>query len=277
MDQQHTVRPIRITEEAHLIESFWIHPGAPVGVHMNTMVLASREPVLLDTGVAADREGWLAAVASVVEPRDVRWIVLTHDDHDHVGNLETAMGQFPNATVVASWWMTERLTGSIELDPRRMRWLVSGDTLDIGDRTLVLERPPLFDSPTTRGVFDPSTGLWWAGDFGAAPTPAPATWADDVPADALAASIVVAQQWNSPWYTLLDERRYQHALDHVERMGITTWAHTHGPVYQGDHISTAIGALRRVTTNPVAPQPTQTDLDAIVSSLAPVPVSAAAA
>ena len=93
----------------------------------------------------------------------VRWIVLSHDDHDHTGNLEAAVEHFPNATVVASWWMTERLTGSIELDPRRMRWVVSGDTLDIGDRTLVFQRPPIFDSPTTRAVFDPSTGPVYEG------------------------------------------------------------------------------------------------------------------
>src|SRR5436190_471309 len=124
-------------------------------------------------------------------------------------NLEAAMEAFPNATVAASWWMTERLSGSIELDPRRMRWLVSGDTLDIGDRTLLLERPPLFDSPTTRAAFDPTTGLYWAGDFGGAPTPAPVTFAEDAPADELRGAIVAAQQWNSPWYSMLDERRFQ--------------------------------------------------------------------
>jgi hypothetical protein len=70
------IRPVQITTEAHLIQSFWKVPGAPVGAHINTMVLASREPVVFDTGVAADRDGWLAAVSSVVDPDDVRWIVL---------------------------------------------------------------------------------------------------------------------------------------------------------------------------------------------------------
>src|SRR4051812_27136804 len=130
-------------------------------------------------------DAWFGAVTSVVEPHDVRRIVLTHDDHDHTGNLEVAMAAFPNATVVASWWMTERLSGSIEIDPTRMRWIVSGETLGIGDRTLVFQRPPLFDSPTTRAVFDASSGLYWAGDLGAAPgadapvyapEPRPATW-----------------------------------------------------------------------------------------------------
>ena len=49
-----------------------------------------------------------------------------------------------------------------------MRWLDQGDAFDAGDRTLHLVRPPLFDSPATRGLFDPTTGVLWAVDtFGA--------------------------------------------------------------------------------------------------------------
>jgi flavorubredoxin len=261
------VRPVRITPEAHLIQSFWKPDGAPVGVQMNTMVLTNRQPVVFDTGVPADREGWFAAVTSVVEPHDVRWIVLTHDDHDHTGNLEAAMAAFPNATVVASWWMTERLSGSIEIDPTRMRWIVSGETLDIGDRTLVFQRPPLFDSPTTRAVFDPSSGLYWAGDLGAAPGPDAPVHATDAPAGDLAESFLVAARWISPWFEMLDERTYQAKVSDLARMGIRTWAQTHGPVYSGAYVDTAVRLLREVTHGPAAPQPGQDVLDAIVASV----------
>lgn len=260
------IRPVQITPEAHLIQSFWKPPQAPVGVQVNTMVLASRQPVVFDTGVAADRDGWLAAVSSVVEPDDVAWIVLTHDDHDHTGNLETAMAEFPNATVVASWWMAERLAGSIDLDPTRMRWVVSGETLDIGDRTLVFERPPLYDSPTTRAVFDPSTGLYWAGDLGAAPGPDAPVFADDTPADELADSILTGARWISPWFELVDEHAYQATVTRLAALGIRTWAQTHGPVYAGSYVERAIALLRQVPHGEAAPQPGQSDLDAIVAA-----------
>jgi flavorubredoxin len=260
------IRPVQITPEAHLVQSFWKAPGAPVGVHINSMVLASREPVVFDTGVATDRDGWLAAVSSVVEPADVRWIVLSHDDPDHTGNLVTAVEQFPNATVVASWWMTERLVGSIEIDPRRMRWVVSGDSLDIGDRTLGFHRPPIFDSPTTRAVLDTSTGLFWAGDLGAALGPDPVVHADEMPADALAASFVVAHGWVSPWISMVDDAKYQAEVTRLAALGITTWVQTHGPVYEGAHIHRAIQLLRAVPTAGEAPQPGQADLDAIVAA-----------
>lgn len=261
------IHPVQITPEAHLIQSFWKAPGAPVGVHINSMVLAGRQPVVFDTGVTADRDGWLAAVTAVVDPEDVRWIVLSHDDPDHTGNLAAAVEQFPNATVVASWWMTERLVGTIELDPRRMRWVVSGDSLDIGDRTLVFQRPPIFDSPTTRAVFDPSTGLFWAGDLGAALGPDPVVHADEMPADELAASFVVAHNWISPWVSMVDDAKYQREVDRIVDLGITTWVQTHGPVYEGAHIDRAIDLLRTVPAADVAPQPGQADLDAIIASM----------
>lgn len=259
------VRPVRITRDAHLVQSFWKDPAAPVGVHINSMVLTGREPVVFDTGVRADEQAWLAAVTAVVEPDDVRWIVLTHDDHDHVGNVEVAMDRFPNAVVVASWWMTERLAGSIELDPRRMRWVAGGETLDIGDRTLVFERPPLYDSPTTRVVFDPTSGLLWAGDLGAALGPDPVVSADELDAQALAESFLAVQGYISPWAAMVDDARYQAEVTRLGRLGITTWAQTHGPVYAGAQVDRAIDLLRAVPAAPVPPQPGQADLDAIVA------------
>ncbi|MGA9278538.1 MBL fold metallo-hydrolase [Ilumatobacter sp.] len=261
------IRPVQITPEAHLIQSFWKHPGAPVGIHMNSMVLASREPVVFDTGVAADRDGWLAAVSSVVEPDDVRWIVVTHEDPDHTGNLATAVEQLRNATVVTSWWMTERLVGTIDLDPRRMRWVASGESLDIGDRTLTFHRPPIFDSPTTRAVFDTSTGLFWAGDLGAALGPEAVVHADEMPADELAASFVAGHGWISPWISMVDDTKYQTEVNRIANLGITTWAQTHGPVYEGAHIDRAIELLRGVPAADAVPQPGQADLDAVVASM----------
>jgi flavorubredoxin len=263
----HPIIPVQITPEAHLISSFWKEPAAPVGVGFNTMVLASREPVVFDTGVAADRDGWLAAVSSVVDPDDVRWIVLTHDDHDHTGNLAAALDVFPHATAVTNWWFVERLVGTLELDPRRQRWVAHGETLDIGDRTLVFDRPPIFDSPTTRAVFDPTTGLYWGGDVGAAVGPDPITFAEDVPADEHAQSFLEVHKLISPWVDLVDRNRYQGTVDRLAGFDIRTWASTHGPVYRGPFVDHALDLLRQVPDAPTPETPGQADLDTIVASL----------
>lgn len=273
----HTIEPIQISPEAHLVQSFWQQPGAPVGVHVNSLVLASREPVVFDTGVAADRFGWLNAVSTVVEPTDVRWIVLTHDDHDHVGNVEAALDMFPHATVVANWWLIERLAGSIEVPAHRMRWVSDGEALDIGDRVLAFERPPIYDNPTTRAVFDASTGLYWGGDLGAAPGPVNVTWAADAGGvDEMAMSFLAAHQWLSPWVELVDDRAYQAAVSRLAHLGVELWASTHAPVYDRLRVPWAVDLLRQVPHAPAIPQPGQADLDAMLAATAaPAPAEAA--
>ena len=53
------------------------------------MVIRGREPVIVDTGAPVHRAQWLEKVFSVVEPEDVRWIFLSHDDGDHTGACST--------------------------------------------------------------------------------------------------------------------------------------------------------------------------------------------
>ena len=79
---------------------------------------------------------WLRNVFSVVEPEDVRWIFLSHDDHDHLGNLDPVLELCPNATLLANYAMVGRLFGDIELPLERMRWINIGESIDLGDREL---------------------------------------------------------------------------------------------------------------------------------------------
>ena len=92
----------------------------------------------------------------LVEPADVRWVFISHDDVDHTGNVNALMAACPNATLIVNWFMVERMGASLAVPPTRQRWIGDGESFDVGDRTLHAIRPPVFDSPTTRGLFDPS-------------------------------------------------------------------------------------------------------------------------
>ena len=92
----------------------------------------------------------------------MRWIFLSHDDTDHTGNLELCLEMCPNATLVTSWFATERMSGDVVLPIDRQRWVGDGESFDAGDRRLVAVRPPTWDSPTTRGLYDTKTGVYWS-------------------------------------------------------------------------------------------------------------------
>jgi flavorubredoxin len=163
------VEPEQIATDTWLIHSAQDALGQPLVVYLNAMVIKGEEPVIIDTNTIANRKQWMDDVFGLVDPQDVKWIYLSHDDVDHTGNLEEAMTACPNATLVMSWPMHERHTNAFEFPIERCRWINDGESFSVGDRTLTAIRPPMYDSPTTRGLFDDKTGVYWGVDSFAAP------------------------------------------------------------------------------------------------------------
>jgi flavorubredoxin len=257
--------PTRIAPETFLIHDHQGEGTAPISVALNTMVIRAAEPVVVDTGVAANREQYLADVFGLVEPEDVRWVYLSHDDVDHTGNVNALMARCPNATLVLNWFMTERMGESLEVPPTRWRWVGDGESLPVGDRTLLAVRPPIFDSPTTRGLFDPTTGVYWASDSFATPMPAPARDVVDLAFDepAWIDGMAMFDQYVSPWVTMVEDARFQATVDRVAALRPSVIAGCHTPAITGARVAAAIAATRRVPTRIVPPEPDQSVLEDI--------------
>ena len=56
-------------------------------VPVNSFLIKAKEPVLVDTGLGQDRDQFMKALESVIDPKDLKWIWLTHDDSDHTGSI----------------------------------------------------------------------------------------------------------------------------------------------------------------------------------------------
>ena len=94
-------KPYKLTEDIEILPSFFPIPGMGV-LAVNAFVIKAEEPVLVDTGMAIDRADFMKALESVMDPRDLKWIWLTHDDADHVGNLQILLEAAPNARLAAN-------------------------------------------------------------------------------------------------------------------------------------------------------------------------------
>jgi flavorubredoxin len=247
----------------------WLIPAlAPAGdglfLPANSMVIRGREPVIVDTGAPVHRERWLEQVFSLVEPEDVRWIFLSHDDGDHTGGLLDALERCPNATLVTNFFSVERLALEKPALPlERMRWIEPGGHFDAGDRVLHLFRPPIFDGPTTRGLFDAKTRAMWIVDTFACLTPGSLD-ADQLDDERLA-TMAGMNSAVSPWHAWLDRLSYHRHVDAVERMGATTVASAHGPVLRGERLDDAFDRLRGLAGIPIIPMPGQELLDELIA------------
>jgi flavorubredoxin len=269
--EQHQLKtrlePTRVAPDTFVIHDHEGEGTGPVSVALNSMVIRAAEPVVVDTGMAENRAQYLADVFSIVEPGDVRWVYLSHDDVDHTGNLNALMDACPNATVIVNWFMTERMGASLAVPPTRQRWINDGESFDAGDRTLHAVRPPIFDSPTTRGLFDPTTGVYWASDSFATPmlTPVPDVttldetfWTD---------GMNMFDQYVSPWVTMVDETKFQRTVDRVEALAPRVLTGCHTPVVGEAFVARALATTRRTPTAIVPAQPDQAVLEEIQRSV----------
>jgi len=263
------VPPVKVAADTYVIHQVQPALGQPLFVYINSMVILGEEPVIVDTGTPANRKQWLADVFSLVEPEDVRWVFLSHDDVDHTGNLDQVMTACPNAKLVCNWSMVERHTNCFNFPLDRCRWIMHEESFSIGDRTLHAVRPPVYDSPTTRGLFDPKTGVYWGVDTFATPLPDPNMAVADLDPDFWRFGMTLfAFGAVSPWLAMVDHDKFGRFVDTVQGLDITTIASCHSPVLEGPLIQQAFDHIRAFPSVSPPPLPDQSILDQIIAATA---------
>jgi flavorubredoxin len=247
--------PLRVAESTYLIRPLVSGGVVPLAMHVSSLVIQGAEPVIVDTGAALFRDEWVEQVFGLVEPADVRWIFLSHDDADHNGNLALALEMCPDALLVTSWQASLHMATDLRLPPERQLWIEDGGTLEIADRRLVAVRPPTFDCPSTRGLLDTSTGLYWASDAFGTPVTAAVDHVDELPADLVEDWSTAYSSLLSPWHTIVDPIRFGWWVDRVAELHPTTITSAHGPVISGPAIGVAIERMRHLPDAALAQPP----------------------
>lgn len=268
------VPPTRVDTDTWVVHQIQHALGAPLSVYFNSMVIAGSQPVIIDTGSINNRNQWLEDVFGIVDPADVRWVFLSHDDSDHTGNLTPVMQACPNATLVCSWTLVERFSNTFGFPLPRCRWLNDGETIDVGDRRIIAVRPPVYDSPATRGFLDERSGVYWGVDAFAAPCPGQPvpTVADLDPGFWAEGMAMFIHHAVSPWVGLVDRVRFVAEVNRVRAMGMTTIATAHSPLITATSVTDAFALLCDLPDMPVPPVPNQTALEEILSTAVRVAV-----
>jgi flavorubredoxin len=238
------VTPYRVGEGTYVVPQLMEAP--PVGLfYLNSLVIHGREPVIVDTGTLINRQQWQEHVFSLVDPADVRWVFISHDDADHTGNLMPVLEACPNATLVTTWFGVGRMADHYDLPMERVRFVRDGDDFDAGDRTLRAVRPPLFDNPTTRGLFDAKTGVYWASDAFAMNVPHAVEDIAALDRRDVKEALLLGARLISPWHAWLDSAKWNVHLRRVQTLPIETIASCHAPVIMTADVEWAFDVLRQ--------------------------------
>ena len=123
-----------------------------------------------------------------------------------------------------------------------------GERFEVGDRTLHAIRPPVYDSPYTRGLFDQTTRVYYASDAFCAPMPEqPVDRVDEIPA-ALWAQGMARFHHSSlcPWIAMVDQPKFRREVEKLAGLGIDVIVGAHTPVISGPCVAQAFEQMARL-------------------------------
>jgi glyoxylase-like metal-dependent hydrolase (beta-lactamase superfamily II) len=189
---------------ARLVAAETFHLGSdmplPIGnLPVNAYVIRGQQPILVDTGLPALSDAFVAELGKLLDPADLAWVVLTHADLDHIGSLKRILELAPRAKLVTSFLGFGKLSLIDAVSPDRLHLLNPGQRLDAGDRELVVLRPPIFDAPETHAFFDTRTRTLFSSDSFGGLVPAGLGDPASLPAQVLADGMRAWATIDAPW------------------------------------------------------------------------------
>ncbi len=206
--------PQHVTGNWTVLPSWLPVPGLGA-LAVNSFLHKGSEPMLVDTGLSALGETFLAALEQQIDPGDLRWIWVSHMDADHVGNLQRVLDRAPRARIVTNFLGMGKM-GMMGFDTSRVHLLEPGQGFEAGGKRFHPVRPPYYDAPETIGFFDAEDRVFFAADSFGALLPEPVHEIDEAADEALKDGLVAWSSIDAPWLANADANRLGRTLKAIE-------------------------------------------------------------
>ena len=124
------------------------------GTSYNSYIVKGNEVALIEAS-HADFEGvYEANIREVVDPAEIRYVILNHTEPDHSGALRDILKLCPNATVLATAVALNYLKNIVN-EPFNSRPVKDGEVLDLGGVKLNFTVSPLLHWPDSMFTYCP--------------------------------------------------------------------------------------------------------------------------
>lgn len=212
MDVLTMFEPAAVAPETSVLPAFLPIPGLGV-LPMNAFLIAGAEPVLVDAGPGPLAAELMAALSTLIDPGELRYLWLTHTDPDHVGALDLLAEAAPDLRVVTTFLGRGKLAlQGRALGDERFVILEPGQALELADRHLVASRPPTYDAPETLAALDTRTGACFCADTFGSVLPEPVGDASALEPKVLRDGLLAWTSVDVPWLGAIDEGWFLEAL-----------------------------------------------------------------
>lgn len=162
-----------------LFESQYVVPN---GVSYNSYVILDEKIAVMDTVDPRAGEEWLAQIEEVLAGRTPGYLVISHLEPDHAGNIQKLAEKYLDMQLVGNPKTFAMLPQFFDMDVSgRCMTVKEGDTLSLGSHTLTFVMAPMVHWPEVMVAYESSEKVLFSADgfgkFGA--LDAKEAWVDE--------------------------------------------------------------------------------------------------
>ena len=155
-----------------LFESQYVVPN---GISYNSYVILDEKVTVMDTVDGRVTEEWLANLEEALVGKSVDYLVVSHMEPDHAGNIQKLMEMYPKMKIVGNAKTFTMIPQFFDVDLTDRTVVVKeGDTLSLGTHTLQFFMAPMVHWPEVMVAYEQSEKILFSADgfgkFGALDT-----------------------------------------------------------------------------------------------------------
>lgn len=133
------------------------------GITYNAYLIMDEKVTLIDTAKITFKDELLARISSVIDPSKIDVLVCNHVEMDHSGNVPTIKELNPNVRIMAS--APQGVKGlTAHYHDLGFEGVKTGDTLNIGKRTLTFVQTPMVHWPDNMVTYDAYDKILFSND-----------------------------------------------------------------------------------------------------------------
>ena len=155
-----------------LFESQYVVPN---GVSYNSYVFMDEKITVMDTVDKRATQQWLENLENVLDGKEPSYLVVSHLEPDHAGNVQVLAEKYPQMQIVGNAKTFAMMKQFFEIDlSDRQITVKEGDTLSLGSHTLQFFMAPMVHWPEVMVAYEQSEKILFSADgfgkFGALDT-----------------------------------------------------------------------------------------------------------
>lgn len=157
------------------IDLFESQYEVPNGISYNSYVILDEKVALMDTIDMRGTEEWLVNLDKALDGRSIDYLVVSHMEPDHAGNIKNLIDRYPEMQIVGNAKTFAMIPQFFDVDITEKSITVKeGDTLSLGKHTLQFFMAPMVHWPEVMVAYEQSEKILFSADgfgkFGALDT-----------------------------------------------------------------------------------------------------------